>query len=116
MKRMSLYKTNSGIYHLGQTKQGSNPSVVSTAVLLLVISTYMISKCFGINEIKGVTVYIEDVDTIPWTEVQPETDFEYTEANKVEGLNRSKDNIGLFPIYFFVHNLKCEDLTMTLTL
>ena len=76
----------------------------------------MIANFFVINEIKGVTVYIEDVDTIPWSQVQEEDDFKYTEANAVEGLNEAKDNIGLFPMYFFVHGLKCADLNMKLTL
>jgi len=48
--------------------------------------------------------------------VQEEDNFKYTEANAVEGLNEAKDNIGLFPMYFFVHGLTCEDLTFKLTL
>lgn len=30
------------------------------------------------------------------------------------GLDRIDDNIGLFPIYFFVHNLKCTDMKIKL--
>ena len=56
MKNASLYKTHQGIFHLGQTKHGSKTSVISTAVLLLLISAYMIANLFVINEIKGVTV------------------------------------------------------------
>lgn len=33
----------------------------------------------------------------------------------MHGLNKSKDNIGFFPLYFFVHNLVCEDISMQLT-
>jgi hypothetical protein len=40
----------------------------------------MIRSGLFINEIKGVTVYIEDVENIEWDQVLPEEDFVYTEA------------------------------------
>ena len=76
-------------------------------------------KGFKINEVLSANVYIENISIMKTVEILPEHssfDYNHFEQQTGTGLDRIADNIGLFPMQFFVHNMLCTDLNMTVQL
>ena len=118
MKQLSVFKTNQGIFHLGQRKHASTPSIIASIILAIMLFTYMIIKSLAINDILGANVYIENINIMKTINIQKEADkFNYnndTEGHMTSiGLDKIEDNVGLFPTQFFVHNIECKDMDVT---
>lgn len=118
MKQLSIFKTNQGIFHLGQRKHVSTPSFIASIVLVIMLCTYIIFKSLKINDILGANVYFENLSIMKTIDVQKEADI-FNFNNDTEGhkasfiLDKIKDNVGHFPTQFFVHNIDCKDMNIT---
>ena len=82
--------------------------------MCMIVISYVIVNFKEINNVIGVTSFVKDIDTVDWETVTNVTLSEDQTTN--DGLNDSPDIIGKFPMYFFVHNMECEDINISMYL
>ena len=86
-----------------------NASLLASLVVISSVIFVVFIKFYSINSIVHISNYTTDIKILQQLETV-EPPFELLNQGQIE---LHKDNVGIFPMYFFLYNIKCDEIKMT---